>query len=265
MHVVLRPINVMLGCDLHNELTPVGVEVPLVPHFVSAPLKGKGLPMTTMTTTVSALGTKVMLRDTDIGNFIDHLPLVPGAFALAPVITALSGSKSYFGPSSVTAKNRPIACALETIVSRNLNCGDPCSAPFNYVLASGTVVCGMTVGDVIGAFVAMAVDMAISAMASAVGGQVSMEFADILTGNCVSALSSWLLQQMSFPGIYAPNLGNVGDLGSLIGHALGSAIDKERGVKSATQANVTLASAFPSPPAPDATKAIYDDPGVEDL
>ena len=54
----------------------------------------------------------IIQRDSDIQYGIPHIPLPPfPPCVLALLWTAISGSKSYFGPSSVLGNGKPIAAA----------------------------------------------------------------------------------------------------------------------------------------------------------
>lgn len=121
MHIVLRQYHVMAGCDYHNEVTatPPPVPAPMIPHVVGHVMQGWGITATALMTDdkVKALGTKIMQRDTDIGNGIIHVPIPPyPPCALLPLIIPTSGSKSYFGPATVLAQGKPIAGAVLIVV-----------------------------------------------------------------------------------------------------------------------------------------------------
>jgi len=159
---VLRAYHIMIGCDFHD-LWPPGTPTPagVGPHPCVAPLIG--------TTATSKYGSTVhghsdwtMLRGTDIGPLIPHIPLVPNVL-IAPIIL-LSGSKSEFGASSVLVEGKPIAIAVGVKVNINLNCCGPVKRPplpTGLVLTFNTIEANVTLGDVLAGAAAMVVDAAI--------------------------------------------------------------------------------------------------------
>jgi hypothetical protein len=162
MFCVLLEFHPMAGVDFHFDLIPPAPPVPPIPtpfepHIVGALLNWV-LPAS-YAPTVLAMYARVMQRGTDIMNGIPHIPSGPGVL-LSPAETAFSGSKSYFGPASVQAKGKPIAVAIMVIINLNLNCGT-IPTPTGAVVAPNTVVAGMTLGDFLGAMMAMVFDCAV--------------------------------------------------------------------------------------------------------
>ncbi|EYF08690.1 Hypothetical protein CAP_2551 [Chondromyces apiculatus DSM 436] len=120
----------------------------------------------------------IILRDSDIGSHILHVPIPISSCLLAPLWQRVSSSKSYFGPSSVVAGGKPIAAALESWKNWQLNCNDPLSLPTGVAFSWSTVVCGLTLGDVFGGFVAMSLDMAMSYFLGKIGGKFGKWYAE---------------------------------------------------------------------------------------
>jgi hypothetical protein len=294
VHIVLRQYHVMAGCDFHNEVTAVipPVSAPMIPHVVGHVMQGWGItPTAIMTDTkVQALGTNVMQRDTDIGNGIIHVPIPPyPPCALLPVIIPFSGSKSYFGPSSVVAASavagagggdaKPIAGAVLIVVNLNLNCADPCAMPLNVVIAWGNVVCGMTVGDILGGIIGMGIDAAITfafnKLGGWVGGKLLGKVTNVFFNKAAEALISQVIQQLTGSPLGYTNaplhylLGDnasVGNWGAALGHAAGDKIDQLLSDAPPAQTSQSLSSPPPSPPpSSPATHGIVNDAGVEDL
>lgn len=249
MHIVLRPYHVMLGCDYHNEVTATipPLPAPMIPHVAGHIMQGWGLtPTAKMTANSQALGTAIMQRDTDIGNGIIHVPIPPyPPCALLVLIIPFSGSKSYFGPSSVLTADAstpgaklPIAGALLVVVNINLNCADPCSMPLNVVISWGNVVCGMSFGDILGGILAMGIDAAISygfnKLGSALGGRLFGKITNEFFNKLAEGLLSQVIQQLTGSPLGYTNaplhylLGDnasVGNWGSALGHGAGDLLD----------------------------------------
>ncbi len=118
-HHLLLKWHPMVGCDFHMELTFTWppVPAPYTPHLVGQRLAGFGGASMTGDD-VLANNWNIIQRDSDIQYGIPHIPLPPfPPCVLALLWTALSGSKSYFGPSSVLGNGKPIAAALFVYVN----------------------------------------------------------------------------------------------------------------------------------------------------
>ena len=284
MHNVLRQYHIMVGCDFHNEVMAAipPAPAPMIPHVVGHVMQGWGITATALMTqeTLKALGTKIMQRDTDIGNGIIHVPIPPWPpCALLPLIIPFSGSKSYFGPSSVLAEKKPIAAALIVVVNLNLNCADPCAMPLNVVIAWGNVVCGMTIGDILGGILAMGIDAAITfgfnKLGGWMGGKLLGKVTNVFFNKMAEGLISQVVQQLTGSPLGYTNaplhylLGDnasVGNWGAALGHAAGSKIDELLG--DSTPANTSQMLATPAgtpPPGTPLTNGIVNDPGVDEF
>lgn len=231
MFCVLIEHHPMIGVDLHGELTTTlpPVEVPLAPHLTAATLNWVVPPAMTTKTFATFLHARIMQRGTDIQNLIPHIPLAPPAVALAPILMAFSGSKSYFGPRSVQVEGTPVAVALYGVVSANLNCGD-IPLPSGVVIAPNTVVAGMTLGDILGAFMAMAFDAvmqaAINKLFSGMGSTPSAAIAGGFMGTFLGTPLGFSLNANGhgLPGIVGRLLGIRSDLSRNIGETIGETL-----------------------------------------
>jgi hypothetical protein len=240
-HVVMLKWHVMAGCDVHNEITVVLVPMPMVPHVVGMVLNGLWGASKTSDRTI-AKNWNIIQRDSDISYGIIHVPVVLPACALAPLIILTAGSKSYFGPSSVLAEKKPIAGALFKYVNWQLNCADPCPMPTGFVACWGTVVCGMTWGDIIGGFIAMVLDCAIQAVINAGTGAIAKyagfaaatgkEACSVAAARLLPPFISAAIQQLlgspvgytNAPGRDDGSMVNPGNWGTAAGHAAGDAM-----------------------------------------
>ena len=262
-HHLLLKWHPMIGCDFHLELTFTWppVPVPYTPHIVGQRLAGLGGPAGAGTITddnVLANNWNIILRDSDIQYGIPHIPVPPfPPCVLALLWTALSGSKSYFGPSSVVAKNNdPIAAALLVYVNPQLNCDDPVPLPTGIAITWSNVVCGLTWGDIIGGFLSMGLDIAISFLLNKLGSRISAKLipksASQVVTKAIETTVSSVLQQLtgspigytwSIPGHLFGNAANPGNWGPLIGHPLGELIGRVTGLDSPAPAAPTTPSA----------------------
>lgn len=183
-HNVLKPCFPMIGFDLHGEMAVPLIPAPSFPHVCFSVLNGiVGKVMKTTTVTQDG-GWMIVHRTSDIGNLIPHVPLPPAPnFLFLPLVIAFSGSKSYFGPATVQAQGNVIGCALIFVVDVNGNCWDILSAgvglvaPTGFVITWNTVETTMTWGDVLGGFIAMAIDAACNALLSFAAGKVAGKLA----------------------------------------------------------------------------------------
>lgn len=165
---VLIEFHPMIGVDLHKEAAPViPPMIPFAPHITAATLNWVLPAATANTVRATWAHARIMQRLTDIQSFVPHVPISPPYVTLWALHTAFSGSKSYFGPSSVMANGAPIAIAIQVIASLNLQCGD-IPSPTGRVIAPNTVVAGMTWGDFWGGLFQMATEAALQAALNAV-------------------------------------------------------------------------------------------------
>lgn len=174
LNAVLKAWHPMLGLDLHVPWPP-GSPAPApapVPYITTMLMVGV-VPLTTRyTTTVYTDGlAPAMVRGTDIGPMIPHLG--PPSLTIA-IEMLMSGSKSYFGASSVHVRDQwgapgNLACGLLGFTNPNLNCGTPVPTPFGLVIAPTTHMETLTLGDMVAGLCLMAVDFALQALLNKVG------------------------------------------------------------------------------------------------
>ncbi|AKT41266.1 hypothetical protein [Chondromyces crocatus] len=242
-HLLLLKWHPMVGCDLHLELTFTWppVPVPFTPHVVGQRLAGfGGADMTS--DTVLANNWNIIRRDSDISYGIPHVPIpVFPPCVLALLWTGLSGSKSYFGPSTVHGNGKPIAAALLITQNPQLNCDDPFPLPTGMAFSWSNVVCGLSWGDIIGGLLAMAFDMAVGFVLNKIGGKlggkVVGKFAPAASKVVVEAINltvNAVFQQLtgspigysfSVPEKLFSPYANPGNWGKTLGHGLGNLID----------------------------------------
>lgn len=177
MCCVMTRYHIMGGIDLHASLEP---PFPAMPHCVSAMtqfgpwLYCQSKRSTTVDTAAGAPMTKVF----DIGPLIPHVGL--NALPILGLLLLMSSSQAHFGVSSVHIENPsgsgPVAVALFTIVSPQLNCGDILFAalpmPTGRILAPNTVVAGLTIGDFVAGFLSGIAAMGVTFLIGKLGGVV---------------------------------------------------------------------------------------------
>lgn len=258
----------MVGCDFHMELTFTWppVPAPYTPHLVGQRLAGFGGASMTGDD-VLANNWNIIQRDSDIQYGIPHIPLPPfPPCVLALLWTAISGSKSYFGPSSVLGNGKPIAAALFVYVNPQLNCDDPLPLPTGVAITWSNVVCGLTWGDIIGGFLSMGFDMLISWVLNKLGSGIAGKLTPkgLVPGavKAIEATVNTIFQQLtgspvgytwSLPGHVLGDWANPGNWGPMAGHPLGDLIAQGLG----------LDSPAPVPSAAPTTNSFANDPGVE--
>ncbi len=304
MHNLMRIFMPMAGCDCHMEIdASTLVPIPICPHVVLYTVAGTGF-AAYYTTTVLADGWAFIQRDSDIGPLIPHIPIPITACTMVSIIMLCSGSKSYFGAAKVQADGKPVAAALQIFVNPQLNCWDPPLPPMpsGVVFTYGTVVVGLTIGDVIGGYLSMGFDLLVEWGLNVLGGKLGNLFikkffpkvgaiAAGLIGNAVNAI----MQQLTGSPVgwtWAPLRGdgsllNPGNWGTAAGHGIGDGIDSLTGDYPALPGPVsrsiesirrTLGMTYdaPSPSSgPSSTSSpgssssgsnsIVNDPGVEEL
>ena len=159
---VLKNWHPMFGADFHDVLPPPGTApvVPKVPHVAIAPLlMGTTLTSNYADDVITASWGWTMIRRTDIGPVIPHIPSAPNL--LIPIIILASGSKSHFASHQNITSKGPMAVAVMMIVNLNLNCGGPTKmppTPTGRVPAFTTHVSGFSWGDLAAGLIAMGID-----------------------------------------------------------------------------------------------------------
>lgn len=232
---IINVLHVMVGCDFHQELTPTvpPVTAPM-PHAVTAILGNvPGAAIGTVKRSDSSDGKKpvlvnfvcmpIILQGSDIGPLIPHIPLTP--FLPSPLTalnTLFSGSTSEFFAFSVKAHGKPVAIATAAIIGVNLNCGFPCSAPLDVVIAPSTVFTGFRFGDLVAGLAGMAADVALSyAINTALNGTSLKGDGGLLgsSGLLAGRITNSTLRAIVTSPILQSVLGSVGLLGSPMGYS----------------------------------------------
>lgn len=220
MHCVMLQWHPMVGLDFHDEITATAPPAPApnIPHVCGHVLYGWTLGDMSPPA-IKANGMRIALRGTDIKNGIPHVPIPPWPpILLLPLVIGFSGSKSHFGPASVTAKGKPIAAAIAVVVNLNLNCNSLAPLPTGIVVAPSTVVCGMTLGDILGGFFAMGADALFGFVLNKITGGIGKWVAGDAIGKVAAkvlgdTVSAVLQTLFGSPLGWSPEGAPVGDLG----------------------------------------------------
>ena len=188
---ILIPLHPCISIDIHQNVPPPPAPPvpPFLPYFWVQVLGG--LPLVNkakMATTTFTWYFPAMQKGTDIGRFLIHVGN-PVNLKL-PFIIIGSGSKSFFGASTVKASNEPVATSLLIIINKNMNCCDPCNLPAGNVIAPNTVLAGMTIGDYFGGIVNALIDTAVSFAIGHVAGKFGDGIADCI-GKSGLAQAAW--------------------------------------------------------------------------
>jgi hypothetical protein len=236
MHALLIKWHPMLSADGHIDLMPVPPPVvvqpnPYHPHIVASVLYG--LTFGKIAPDVKALNIELIHMGSDIANFIPHIPVPPTHFLLFALHTALSGSKSHFGPAAVQTKQGVVGAALLVIVNPNLNCYQIVPLPVGWVCAPNTVMAHMTFGDILGGIFSMAVDAAIQAAINSLdlhpvvgfmlGSPLGKSGLDVLKFVCPDSWGDTLDGLSHIPG-FPGSLGTWGTYPSELARGLGNVI-----------------------------------------
>jgi hypothetical protein len=168
----LNGIQLVAGCDVHNQIPPPPPIGPLpAPHAV-AYVMGLAFPSTSkMTMKVFAGWGPAIGRQHDLGIGLYHF----AANALLPLVWAGASNKAEFGVSTVQIPTGRMAVALIPVAGLNLqlDCNDvPCPAPTSMCVASfNTVTAGFTWADCGAGFASMAFDAIVTYVISNVVGK----------------------------------------------------------------------------------------------
>ena len=177
---LLLDLHGMLGVDIHDNLLPppVGPVPPTVPHavFQALGLISFTAQKTNIPPNVSAWTRPIILRGSDIGPLIPHIPIPPMPNIKLLTIIPGSGSKSEFGCFTVHAKGKPVATAFPAVYGTlNLNCQGPTTVPLplltGIVVAPNTVFAGMSLGDIIASVISLYIDIILQAIMYFVWGK----------------------------------------------------------------------------------------------
>lgn len=228
-------LHPMIGCDFHQELIvpPIPPVVAPMPHIVAAPLGNvPGAVMGTVKRSDNSEGKNpvlvnfvqmpIILQGSDIGPVIPHIPCIP--FTPSPLTalnTIFSGSTSEFFAFSVKVHGKPVAIATAVIVGVNLNCGFPCSAPLDVVIAPSTVFAGFRWGDLAAGAAGMAVDVLVSlAINTAFNGWGLKGTGGLLgSSGIASRISNSVVRGILTHAGFQAFIGSFGLLGSPMGYS----------------------------------------------
>ncbi len=177
---ILKDYDLMIGLDPHGLyptlLTPVATVA--IAHFVSATigLHLGVIPAGSKDEHVDNMSGKTMVRGTDRGPWIPHIPFGPNA--KAPLLMLSSSSKTYFGVTTVVTKKGPVAVASFVMVGQNFNCAEmppaiSLNTPTGLVFSLPSLnFAGMSWGDAIAAGLFIGVDLLTGWVSSKVCGYI---------------------------------------------------------------------------------------------
>jgi hypothetical protein len=175
-HMVVHPF---VGYGQHVSTAPPFPGPPppvgMLPHVSGTTVANLHIKAKIATSVLGMGGFPLVARGTDAGFVVPHNSIPPGNGFLA-IIIGLGSSKIMFGSSTVKiavgGAGEDCGACIPPMVpfSLNLGCNEPISLPTDAVVAPNTVEVMMTFGDIIGGILDMALDIAISWIASKVGG-----------------------------------------------------------------------------------------------
>ncbi|HVT09343.1 MAG TPA: hypothetical protein VHO67_17910 [Polyangia bacterium] len=186
----LNSIQVVAGCDVHNQIPPPPPVGPLPAPHVIVYMMGLADPTTTKTSATVKMGWGFSIgRQHDLGRGLYHF----AANLLLPLVDLGSGNKSEFGCASVSIgacgaglEKARLAVGVIPFVGLNLqlDCNDvPCAMPTSVCIASfNTVHAGLTLTDVLAGFAAMVVDIAITWLVGEIAGAIASGLGSLAVG-----------------------------------------------------------------------------------
>lgn len=186
----LNSIQVVAGCDVHNQIPPPPPAGPLPAPHVIVGMMGLADPTTTKTSATVKVGWGFALgRQHDLGRGLYHF----AANLLLPLVDLGAGNKSEFGCASVSIgacgaslDTARMAVGVIPFVGLNLqlDCNDvPCAMPTSVCIASfNTVHAGLTLADVLAGFAAMVVDIAITWLVGELAGAIASGLGSLAVG-----------------------------------------------------------------------------------
>jgi hypothetical protein len=176
-------------------LPPVPPPPVMAPHVATDTLLGVSINAKYSKTVMGPFGIPPVGANSDSGFMVPHVCIPPNN-ALTPVIIGFGGSKVMFSASTVQIDvdggGKPFGACCFPFVPLSLNqaCNDPCNYPGDVVIAPTNVMVGMTLGDIIGGIVNIAVDCAISFVANKIGGGIASALMNKIGGRIVTAALS---------------------------------------------------------------------------
>jgi hypothetical protein len=173
-------------------LPPVPPPPVMAPHVSTDTLLGLSINAKYSKTVLGPFGIPPVGAQNDSGFMVPHVCIPPNN-VLTPVIIGFGGSKVMFSASTVQIDvdggGKPFGACCFPFVPLSLNqaCNDPCNYPGDVVIAPTNVMVGMTLGDIIGGLINIAVDCAISAIANKIGGGIAEGLMNKIGGRIVTA------------------------------------------------------------------------------
>ncbi len=197
MHNAHMLLQGFIGYGTHFAILPPVPPPSLIPHISASSLAGLLTKAKYSTTELGMGGIPLVARGSDSGLVVPHIS-IPPTNTLLPVHIAFGSSKVMFGSSKVKINAggaQDCGCCLPPFIpfSQNLACNNPCNYPSDYVIAPNTVEVGMTLGDFVGGFISMAVDIGVSWVVGKVAGGLNKAAANSMARRISStyAMEFW--------------------------------------------------------------------------
>jgi hypothetical protein len=162
-------IHGFIGPGSHKALVPPSVVPAIIFHLSADTLLGYTIGAKYSKTVIGPFGFQFIGKGNDSGLIVPHISIPPNNILL-PITIAFGISKPMFSASKVhidvDGAGLPLTACCNPWVPLSLNqaCNDPCNYPSDIVIAPNSVVVGLTLGDIIGGLVHIAIDSAISAI-----------------------------------------------------------------------------------------------------
>jgi len=192
-------------------------------HVVSVPFSWASALSSQRANSVTSTG-EIMIKGGFDCYYVIHGPVGPpeGAIAwpaqLAKIIV-MSGSKAQLTVHSVTSETSALACCFHGMLGYNVNCNDPMDLLNGLVVQTNTVQTEPTMGDLVGAVLGYATDVAIN---SFIGGFLE----GLNAGDVAEVIVKHLLRRL--PDALKPIIGDIADIPGFVGQKAQEWIDEGR-------------------------------------
>jgi hypothetical protein len=186
-----------IGAGFHKIYIPPAPPPLPVPHVSVDTLRGLSINAKYSKTVIGPFGFKMIAKDNDSGYVIPH---VSTPNVLLALVIAFGSSKVMFGASKVLidvdGSGKPCGCCCQPYAPMSLNqaCNDPCNFPGDLVIAPNSVMVGLTFGDWVAGWVAIAADTAVSFLMSKI---FELEFVNKILGKLMNKISQSLASYFS--------------------------------------------------------------------
>ena len=188
-------VHTYIGPGSHKALVPPSVVPEIILHIAADTLLGLTIGAKYSKTVIGPCGFQFIGKGNDSGLVVPHIS-IPPTNLLLPITIAFGISKPMFSASKVhidvDGAGTPLAACCNPWLPLSLNqaCNDPCNYPSDIVIAPNSVVVGLTLADIVGGVIHIALDSAISAILNWASGHASKWLIHKIGGPIASRLAA---------------------------------------------------------------------------